>query len=71
MSARRTRPRIPARTSVEPIPGQIDLMGVEWQASACECWPPNLRGCHHCKTCDTCQDCHRCAGRGCTCACED
>ncbi len=68
----RVRPRTPPRTPVEPVPGQLDFLGSDpWQPTRdCRCWPLNLRGCHHCKTCDACQDCGRCAGRGCTCACE-
>lgn len=41
-------------------------------ASACVCSPtwPRIT-CGHCTHCDTCLDCDACAGRGCTCECED
>ncbi|MFI7278568.1 hypothetical protein [Streptomyces sp. NPDC049879] len=46
---------------------QLDLF-----AGACECPPSTgVWPCGHCTRCDTCVDCQRCAGTGCTCACED
>ncbi|WP_432034472.1 hypothetical protein [Streptomyces antibioticus] len=70
--ARTRAPR--RRTPVTMSPGQLGLFGSAdpWEPSTgCRCWPPELRGCQHCTTCDTCQDCGRCAGRGCTCECDD
>lgn len=74
MSPRRVKPRAPKRAPEAPVPGQVGLFGSAdpWAPTRdCRCWPPVPRGCHHCKTCDTCQDCGRCAGTGCSCACED
>lgn len=70
--ARRVQPRAPKRAPVEMTPGQLGFDVEEpWQPTAdCRCWPIKLRGCQHCRTCDGCQDCGRCAGRGCSCACE-
>lgn len=70
---RRIRPRAPKRTPEQPVPGQLGMFGSPdpWQPSNCRCWPPTLRGCHHCQACDTCLDCGQCAGSGCTCECED
>ncbi|MFI0724248.1 hypothetical protein [Streptomyces sp. NPDC021224] len=71
---RRLRPRAPRRTPEVPVPGQLGLFGSPdpWEPTRdCTCRPPDLRACHHCRTCDTCQDCGRCAGRGCSCECED
>lgn len=69
--ARRVKPRLVRASITAPVPGQL-AFGCEepWQPTGCECWPPPVRGCGHCKLCDTCQDCRACAGRGCECACE-
>ena len=74
MSPRRVRPRAPKRAPEPPTEGQMGLFGSPdpWMPTRnCQCWPPVPRGCHHCKNCDTCQDCGRCAGTGCSCACND
>jgi hypothetical protein len=69
---KRVKPRNPGRAPVQNLNGQYVIdTDQPWQDSACTCWPPNLRGCGHCKPCDTCEDCKRCAGRGCVCACEE
>lgn len=72
-AGRRAATRKPRRVPVQPVLGQLGLFGSAdpWMPSRdCRCWPPAPRGCHHCANCDTCQDCDRCAGRGCSCACD-
>lgn len=71
--ARRIKPRAPRTAPTFPTSGQLGLFGSPdpWQPSSCSCWPPENRGCGHCRRCETCQDCTRCAGTGCSCECED
>ncbi|MFJ2203309.1 hypothetical protein [Streptomyces violaceusniger] len=69
---KKVKPRPVPATVTAPVVGQLGFDTDEpWQPTAgCECWPPDVRGCGHCKACDTCQDCRRCAGAGCACQCE-
>ncbi|MDX2930430.1 hypothetical protein PV411_38730 [Streptomyces sp. NRRL_B-16638] len=73
MARSRVKPRAPRRAPEENVPGQLGLVGSAdpWQPTGCRCWPPDNRGCGHCRTCSACQDCGACAGPGCACGCDD